>query len=130
MPVTYSLGDLFNETMSEYKWSRKVQGPDGKKTAMPQSLELRVRLRSHYATNFDDPEHGWRKRYGLIFADTTSLLTFNMDSTPGVNISKEDQYSFASRMETEFPEGEEYILELFQITTTRSRKCLWTLKTP
>jgi len=114
MPVTYSLGDLFNEKVSEYKWSRKVQGPDGKKTAMPQSLELRVRLRSHYATNFDDPEHGWRKRYGLIFADTTSLLTFNMDSTPGVNISKEDQYSFASRMETEFPEGQEYILELFQ----------------
>ena len=114
MPVTYSLANLYDDSLTEYIWSRKEKGPDGKRTMVPQSLELRVRLRSHYATNFDDPEHGWRKRYGLVFADTTSLLTFNMDSMPGVNISKEDQYSFASHMEGQFPEGEEYILELFQ----------------
>ena len=90
MPVTYCLDDLFNDKVSEYKWSKNQKGPDGTRTDVPQALELRVRLRSYYATNFDDPEHGWRKRYGLVFADITSLLTFNMDSTPGVNISKED----------------------------------------
>ena len=122
LPITYSLADLFNDNLSEYKWScealhliadRRGYFNDVR-TAVAQSLELRVRLRSHYATNFEDQEHGWRKRYGLVFADTTSLLTFNMDSTPGQIISKNEQYSFAQRMKTEFPEGKEYIIELFQ----------------
>jgi hypothetical protein len=113
MSITYRLNDLFNDSLSEYKWTTK-KTVDGVRTVMQQSLELRVRLRSHYATNFDDPQHGWRKRYGLVFADNKSLLTFNMDSMPGENISKDDQYIFATRMEAEFPEGEEYIIELYK----------------
>ncbi len=38
----------------------------------------------------------------------------SMESMPGDNISKDEQYTFASRMEAEFPEGEEFLLELFQ----------------
>jgi hypothetical protein len=114
MPITYSLADLFNNKLSGYPWNTRKGGADGNRTAVEQSLELRVRLRSHYATNFDDQKHGLRKRYGLVFADTTSLLTFNMDSTPGHNITKHEQSSFASRMKTQFPEGKEYIIELFQ----------------
>ena len=113
MSITYDLGHLFDDSLSGYKWTTK-KTVDGVKIVVQQSLELRVRLRSHYATNFDDPQHGWRKRYGLVFADHKSLLTFNMDSMPGENISKDDQYIFASRMEAEFPEGEEYIIELYK----------------
>ena len=122
MTPTYHVADLFNDTLTPFKWTKKKTVQDGTKIVVPQPLELRVRLRSHYATNFDDPEHGWRKRYGLVFADTTSLLTFNMDSTPGDNISKDEQYTFASRMEAEFPEGEEYLLELFQDHVTALRE--------
>ena len=110
---TYNVAALFNDDLSEYKWTVKKSNGEGKKVSVPQSLELRVRLRAHYATNFDDPQHGWRKRYGLVFADSSSILTFNMDSVPGDHISKDEQYAFASRMEAEFPEGEEYIVELF-----------------
>jgi hypothetical protein len=130
MPITYSLADLFNGNLSEYTWSTGKGGADGVRTAVEQSLELRVRLRSHYATNFNDQEHGWRKRYGLVFADTTRLLTFNMDSTTGHNITKHEQPSFASRMKTEFPEGKEYIIELFQDHYTALKKWLWTHTTP
>jgi len=72
MTPTYHVADLFNDTLTPFKWTKKKTVQDGTKIVVPQPLELRVRLRSHYATNFDDPEHGWRKRYGLVFADTTS----------------------------------------------------------